>query len=203
MKKCGNVMLVAVFCLGLIIAPRATAYEGGKVLINDFSGKYREYGDDQRNFRIKVPVEFTISSKGMFTVWSGKVHNYDGTIMVSVVEMPGQTAKEMYDRQFNAAKMSSTLCEVNPLTIESAGGAVLGYQCKDTESIGPSAAVKPFKERHSWYTYIFLDNWQYLCQASGPFSAFKSGVFPPVYQEVLKSFAITSRSQNSAPEKKE
>ena len=185
-----KITLLPFFLVLWILAWPAQAEEAPAPI---FSGKADVYSDSFNGYKIKIPVEFQNTGKGATTQWTGpQVDGFATTIHVNAVPMAGVHPQALYDAIIRSKKGDRGVTAVSPVKMEGKlkGKPIYGFICKETEFKPGTRDKKEATDYQRWFLFVWGNDSAYEVAVVGSFQAMGGKELPPVFTEVLKSFAL-------------
>ncbi len=156
-----------------------------------FSGQYTEYADTYNGFKIKIPVEFNLTDKGMTTTWNGPLMD-DGSALIYINAAPlkGVASKTAYEINLKSKKEDRNYVEVVPMKVKMGNTTAYAFRCKEAPNKPGTPDAKAPTDHHRWHLMVFGNETVYTLGFTGPFASFQSNKLQATYDEVIKSVEL-------------
>lgn len=173
----------------------AAALLAGTAAVNadaTFSGKLAPYEDTYNGFKLMLPTEFQVGTKGATTDFNGpQVDGFATLVYINTVEMPGVPAKVLYDTNLQSKKQDRNYTDVKPLKVKSAvKGEVYAFTCSEANHAAGSPEEKKADDHHRWHLFVFGNGRFYTCGFTGSYAAFQAQQLQPTYTKIIQSFEL-------------
>lgn len=157
-----------------------------------FSGKLAPYEDTHNGFKLSLPTEFQVGTKGPTTDFNGpQVDGFATLVYINTVQMPGVPAKVLYDTNLQSKKKDPNYTDVKPVKVKSGvKGDVYAFTCSEADHAAGSPDEKKPDDHHRWHLFVFGNGRFYTCGFTGSYAAFKAKQLQPTYTKIIQSFEL-------------
>jgi len=160
-----------------------------------FSGQTTDYVDSYHGFKIKIPIEFQLTTKGDTMIWTGPmVDGLATTISINTTVMRGVPSKAIYIANLKSKKDDRDITGVVPMgvpiLIHDKKKKALAFRCKEAEHKPGTPDKKDAGDIHRWYLYMFGNERSYTCGFTGTYQAFEENKLQSTYDAVIKSIEL-------------
>lgn len=186
-------LILVLLSLCLQIVPFAVSAQDESIDLpkSGFSGNGTYYVDAYNGYKVLVPAEFKLHSKGASTNWSGLRYKEMGMgMMVNFTPMRDVNPQAMYDINFKSYKKDRNFTDVVPIKVKFGNKVVPGFRVKEVNHMAGNPDMKEPLDHHRWHLFAYANGGAYQLSLSGPFIGFKDNIFQKKFDEVMKSFEI-------------
>lgn len=192
MRKAGICVAIILFIFSVLFTSSFVFSQGSDEPQKDgFSGKGAFYTDTYNGYKVFIPEEFTLSSKGATTSWMGARYKGNGLGMsVNFTPMTDVSSQAMYDINFKSYKKNRDFTDVVPVKVKYGTKTVPGFRVKEVNHNSGNPDLKEPSDIHRWHLFAYANGGAYQVSVSGPFQGFQENAFQKQYDVVMKTFEI-------------
>jgi len=157
-----------------------------------FSGELQTYEDSLNGYRLQMPVEFTLKTKGYSTDWEGPSLNGGVTsLFVNVTPMPGVHPMAVYEGVIRSKKTDRSLTDIKPVKfpMKLKGKPVYGFTCREADIDPGTGQPKADGDHYRYHLFVWGNERAFQLTLGTNVAAHKTGTdVNPVWEKVWKSF---------------
>ena len=157
-----------------------------------FAGELQTYEDSLNGYRLQMPVEFTLKTKGYSTDWQGPALEGGITsLYVNVTPMPGVHPMALYEGVIRSKKADRALTDIKPVKfpMKLKGKPVYGFTCREADIDPGTGQPKADGDYYRYHLFVWGNERAFQLTLGTNVGAHKKGTdVTPLWAQVWKSF---------------